>query len=90
MIPISDIDQVLLYLENDYLLCCGMGNNRVYMRRTEDGKLRVKGTNASYVLSMEDFEKLYGNSLFYRTEFKEDSFIDDAKDDLEYYRWTHK
>ncbi|MBQ1547240.1 MAG: hypothetical protein IIZ61_02495 [Lachnospiraceae bacterium] len=90
MIPISDFEEVLLYLEKDYLLCCGTGSGKVFIRRREDGTLRIKGQNASYTLTAEDFEKLYSNSLFYRTDFKEESLIDETKDEEEYYRWEHK
>ena len=80
---INKIINVLDELEKGEYLTSD-GHNLFYMK---ENKIRIKSENANLSLSIEDFEKLYKNVVFYL--YKNDIEIDDNKDE-DYYRFYKK
>lgn len=54
-----------------------------------NNKIFVKTYNAQYFISIEEFEVLFKNSIFYYFEQSQSLEIETSKDD-EYYAWKHK
>mgnify|MGYP003414391586 FL=1 len=86
---VENYEKALSLLHDGYVLLLTNEKGKTYASYAE-GFFYLKTNNSRFKLKPEDFEKLYGNSIFSLVKTSGDNLIDDKKDDEEYYRWEHK
>jgi len=87
MEKINDFDSVINILKNYQVVEIGAPVKTNFSLR--NNKIFVKTSNAQYFISLEEFETLFKNSIFYYFEQTQSIEIETSKDD-EYYAWKHK
>jgi hypothetical protein len=87
MEKINDFESVITALKNYQVVEIGNPVKTNFSLR--NNKIFVKTNNAHYSITLEEFEALFKNSIFYYFEQTQSSEIETSKDD-EYYAWKHK
>ena len=81
MEKITSFGEVLTYLKDQEIVMTG-NHTSFYLK---DNQIVVHGKGTRYILSLEDFKRLYGQETFYLYK-PDNSSIDNEKDE-EYYSW---
>lgn len=89
MEKIQSFSLALEYLkQQEILVSFQKGNKNFYCMKKE--KIQVQSKNASYVLTIEDFQELFEKEIFYLYEPETNGFEISKEKDEEYYGWYHK
>lgn len=88
MQKLTIFDEIQYALNNQEILFIKDKKGFTFFAKRMD-KVRVYNENSNYIITFDEFQKLFSKTTFYVYEKEEDEFISKQKDD-EYYSWWHK